>query len=1429
MHVEPSAISLEVISAEDIPEYTQGSWWSTWTEEDGDIEYYHYEPDTMAYMMTYRLIKDGVTYEGNRNEISEQTGYWIYAQTNQSRAWDKGMHGVLVYTEDSENGGAFATTNVEIVENPKLITEIAVEEPATIIENTCGETRWDQIYDENGAYIGEEEYYYYNPGYTNIKYTITYSDGTTAGPWTWNEIGNETGSWIEFTTIQSASTPWTVGNTYPVTGRIGTAVIAFEITVVEAPTVESVTVESVTVKENTNGGYEYGPDGWYYNYNSIFENLQITVEMSDGSEASGDRNTIEQNWEGQYPFEIDLNQAEKPLLEGENTVPFTFMGYEGTFTVVVEPSTISLEVITGIIQVPEYTHGSWSFRETEEGEIVPCFYYDIGKIVDQVQYQLTVGETIYEGNRSEIHNEAGLWITVAGNLSEVWEQGSAHEIMTYIDDLENGGAYVTVNVEIVENPKLITEVEVVEPATIIENTCGYISDGPVFDEDGVYIGDKEFYFYRLDYSNIKYMVTYSDGTTAGPRTLAEIEKETESKITFKTAQRASTPWVVGGTYPVTGGRVGLANIEFEVTIVEAPTVESVTVEPVTVKEYTTGGYEYGPNGWYYYYGLIENPQISVMLSDGSLVSGDRYTIEQNWEGQYLFEINLNQAETPLIQGENIVSFAFMGVEGTFTVTVEPSATTIEVLSGVQIPEYTQGSWREYISEDGESSEYFRYDIERIIRSLNSMEYRLIKDGVIYTGNRNDIGNQTGCWITAKSNQNEPWEKGAHEILVYVYDINESCGAYTTTNVNIVENPKQITSISVEDQPVPVIVNTHGHYIWDSFYNENGEYIEEREYYYYHPEDINAKYTVAYSDGTTAESVTRNVIETEIGVGIEFTTNQSLNTPWLLGGTYPVTVKLGTVTDTFNVRIIENPVASISGMTIIDADDYYEEYNTEEGIYHIYDLYSISEDPNTVITVTYNDGSETLTGTRSEIYEQTIEWVAINDPQNAVNQWTAGTYEVPITYMGVEGVWTIEIRSTSEHVHEWGETIYNWSEDYSTVTALRTCLTDVIHVEEETVATTYEVITAAGCETTGIGRYTSDAFANDAFAVQTKDVDLKAVGHDYGEPEWTWTEDYSAASATFVCRNDNGHSTVKKAAVSAKEGTGADLGFTVYTAVVILENNEYTDYQKVKRVYEISIDNSNDGTVTADKLTASAGETITLRIVPAIGRELKSLFVTSGTGSQIETKRIKDGTYTFTMPTANVRVTATYILLNPFTDVSENRWFYAPVMWAYSTGVTTGATATTFEPNKTCTRAEFVAFLYKYMGMPWNEAWASECNFSDVKETNWFYRAVIWANHVGVTHGTTSTTFSPNVTLDRAMVISFLYNMEKYQHGTPKVTLTSTRFTDVPKRSYYYDPVLWAEQYQITNGSTPTTFAPADNCTRAEAVAFLYNIDKYWKK
>ena len=188
-----------------------------------------------------------------------------------------------------------------------------------------------------------------------------------------------------------------------------------------------------------------------------------------------------------------------------------------------------------------------------------------------------------------------------------------------------------------------------------------------------------------------------------------------------------------------------------------------------------------------------------------------------------------------------------------------------------------------------------------------------------------------------------------------------------------------------------------------------------------------------------------------------------------------------------------------------------------------------------------------------------------------------------------------------------------------------------------------------------------------------------------------------------------------------------------------------------------------------------------------------------------------------------------IVFNPFKDVSTDAWYYNPVRWAYNRGVAAGTTATSFEPNKTCTRAEFVTFLYKFMGKPWKVSWASECNFTDVKSSDWYYQAVVWAKHAGVTNGTSTTTFSPNQTLDRGMVISFLYNIEKLENGTPKVTLKQSKFTDVSSDRFFYTPVLWAEQYKITNGTSATTFSPAKKCTRAEAVTFLYNINNYWNK
>ncbi len=93
--------------------------------------------------------------------------------------------------------------------------------------------------------------------------------------------------------------------------------------------------------------------------------------------------------------------------------------------------------------------------------------------------------------------------------------------------------------------------------------------------------------------------------------------------------------------------------------------------------------------------------------------------------------------------------------------------------------------------------------------------------------------------------------------------------------------------------------------------------------------------------------------------------------------------------------------------------------------------------------------------------------------------------------------------------------------------------------------------------------------------------------------------------------------------------------------------------------------------------------------------------------------------------------------NPFTDVSEADYCYDAVLWAVEEGITTGITATTFEPWKACTRAEIVTFLWRAMG---SEAVEAEITFPDVTEAEFFYDAVAWAVENGVTQGRNDGTF-----------------------------------------------------------------------------------------
>ena len=117
--------------------------------------------------------------------------------------------------------------------------------------------------------------------------------------------------------------------------------------------------------------------------------------------------------------------------------------------------------------------------------------------------------------------------------------------------------------------------------------------------------------------------------------------------------------------------------------------------------------------------------------------------------------------------------------------------------------------------------------------------------------------------------------------------------------------------------------------------------------------------------------------------------------------------------------------------------------------------------------------------------------------------------------------------------------------------------------------------------------------------------------------------------------------------------------------------------------------------------------------------------------------------------------------HPFTDVSYSMGsdFYNAILWANQNGITAGTTTTTFSPNKTCTRAEIVTFLWRYAKKP--VGYGSNNPFTDVNKTDHapYYDAILWAVSKGITAGSTTTTFSPNGTCTRGEAVTFLYRFE----------------------------------------------------------------------
>ena len=276
-----------------------------------------------------------------------------------------------------------------------------------------------------------------------------------------------------------------------------------------------------------------------------------------------------------------------------------------------------------------------------------------------------------------------------------------------------------------------------------------------------------------------------------------------------------------------------------------------------------------------------------------------------------------------------------------------------------------------------------------------------------------------------------------------------------------------------------------------------------------------------------------------------------------------------------------------------------------------------------------------------------------------------------------------------------------------------------------------------------------------------------------------------------------------------------------THIFALENEvpvEFLPEDPATALYPIVVYQNEGGTVNLSSTYSPVGRYVLIQILPDAGHLFASMYVLRSDGLEEELDMIQIGEqeYLVEMPPCAMFLEITFLVSEiPFTDVRMEDYYYAPVLWAVSHGITAGTSATTFSPDASCTRAQVVTFLWRAFGEP--EPAITENPFVDVKPGDYYYKAVLWALESGITAGTSAANFSPDKGCTRAQVVTFLWRA----CGKPEYDPNYMGFADVSEDMYYHDAVRWAAEYQITSGVNSTHFAPDNICSRAQIVTFLF--------
>ena len=384
--------------------------------------------------------------------------------------------------------------------------------------------------------------------------------------------------------------------------------------------------------------------------------------------------------------------------------------------------------------------------------------------------------------------------------------------------------------------------------------------------------------------------------------------------------------------------------------------------------------------------------------------------------------------------------------------------------------------------------------------------------------------------------------------------------------------------------------------------------------------------------------------------------------------------------------------------------------------------------------------------------------------------------------------------------EYKEPTFAWSSDYTSCVATFVCTTGGSDLKQDC-EVTHKTTKNPTCTKTGVETYTATVEVNGKTYTDVKTKDIPATGHTYGEPKFKWSNDKTSCTASVSCKagDDTQTANCKVSSKVTTEATCAKEGVRTYTATVTLNGKNYTD-TKTEKIAKTENHSWDEGKITTQPTDTREGvKTYTCTVcgktkteaIPKLNAEYKEP--------------------TFAWSSDYTSCVATFVCTTGGSDLKQDcEVTHKTTEATCETAGTTKHTATITFNGKTYTDVKETAIpatghTYGEPEFNWNGTQSCVATFTCAKcgKTN-DVNAKIEKSGSGM-----KVTYTATVTADGKT-----YTDQK----------ADKRFVDVADDAYYYDAVDYALKHKITDGTSETTFSPDDNCTRAQIVQFLYNLD-----